>query len=213
MRTTLSLIFALSAVTAVSVARADDSLGDEVSSRPSTSQAGSPDASKEAPPAAVVGSMESVINSFMRLYAFSNPAWRVAKDIKLGIPEDTQLEDGWEKAKHPVYGWYAFRVKTCDMLSPDERRAVVRDPRFPAFLAQQRALADGKAPTLSPALKAAGTGPALVPEAKLLGRAEVAARLMEGTTPLPPPFRFELTAEQLLMPGRMAISIPNPPAP
>jgi len=155
------------------------------------------------------GTLATVMNAFLRAYAGDKMEWRVAKDLKLGIAENSTLPDGWQKAKHPKYGWFAFRPKTYDMLSLEERRAIIRDVRFPQFIAQMRVVADGKNPPLSDAMKLAANAPATAPDPTNhpLPRAEVIARLLEGRKAMPDTFVFDVSANELLAPGRMIVTI------
>lgn len=155
--------------------------------------------------AAADGSLAKVIDAFLRAYSADSPAWRT--DVQLGrATADSVPPDGYQKARSELSGWYYYRPKTSDMLDSDQRRAVLRDKRFAPFLAQMRAVADGKTAPLDPAIAAAGKAPAAVNAPAQIGRAELMSKLLAGRRGPPDTIYFDVTPEEIVLPGRLLVT-------
>lgn len=158
-------------------------------------------------PANQSGSLARVMDAFIRVYALETPAWRF--DVTTKEASETSVPpEGFQKGCSDRGIWYHFRPKTADMLKIEERRAVMRDKRFPAFLAKMRVIADGGAPNVPAAVVAAAKKPASPPPpAAELGRAELLSRLLAGRRPPPEPISFDVSAEELMLPGRLLVTV------
>lgn len=169
-------------------------------------------AASEYKPVAPTGSLETVMNKFMAAYAGDHIEWR-SSTTTANVSERSPVPTGWQKGKTESGIWYLFLPKTADMLTPEQRRGVVRDPRFPKFIAQLREIADGKAQKLAPELIAASqpTPAKEIPEQ--VGRAEILARLLAGRRPPPESTSFEITPEELILPGAIVITLKGDIAP
>jgi hypothetical protein len=82
-----------------------------------------------------VCSAQSVINAFIATYAKEDVAWK--KDIRLNETPG-QIAPGRQLGQSAVAGYYSFVPKTWDELSPEEKIAVIKDPRLKAFLISSR---------------------------------------------------------------------------
>ena len=152
------------------------------------------------------GSLARVMDAFISAYASETPIWRTAVTTNNATAESA-CPAGMQKGRTESGLWYFFRPKTSDMLTLDERRGVMRDKRFGPFLAQMRALADGKIAPLPEGLRAAGksTPSPTPPTVPALGRSDLLARLMAGRRPPPDTIYFDISAEELVLPGRIII--------
>jgi hypothetical protein len=153
------------------------------------------------------GSLARVMDAFLRAYAAETPAWRTdvtAKDAS----EASNPPDGFQKGVTEQGLWYHFRPKTSDQLRLDERRVVMRDKRFGPFLAQMRGVADAKSITLPPAVTAAAQkAPVPPPPAPAISRADLLSRLLAGRLPPPDAIYFDISAEELMVPGRVLVTV------
>lgn len=155
--------------------------------------------------AASSGSLERLMNAFLRAYAGDNPAWRTQVTTS-GITSSSPLSSGAQRGQTKQGVWFSFFPKTTDMLSAEDRRKVMRDRRFTAFLGQMREVADGAVPPIPDALlnAAKDDAPAEVPA--MVPRAELMATLLAGRRPPPAPIIFEISPEEILLPGPMVIT-------
>lgn len=165
----------------------------------------------ESPVAASVGSSGSlarVMDSFLNLYAGETPSWRMEVTTQNATAESA-CPEGMQKGRTEAGLWYYFRPKTSDLLTLDERRAVMRDKRFGPFLAQMRTLADGKTAPLPVGLReAAKANPSAVKEnLPEIGRSELLSRLLAARRPPPDTVYFDISAEELVLPGRMVVGV------
>ena len=152
------------------------------------------------------GSLARVMDAFLRAYAAENPAWRMDVTTQ-GASEDSTPPEGFQKGHSDLGLWYHFRPKTAEQLKIDERRAVMRDKRFGPFIAQMRGLADGQTVPLPPAVAAAARpAPPASPKPEI-SRADLLARLLAGRRPPPEAVTFEVTGEELLLPGRLLVVV------
>jgi len=154
------------------------------------------------------GSLARVMDSFLNLYAAETPIWRTEVTTKNATAEST-CPEGMQKGRTEAGMWYFFRPKTSDLLTLDERRAVMRDKRFGPFLAQMRTLADGKTTPLPVGLReAAKANPSAVKEnVPEIGRSELLSRLLTARRPPPDTVYFDISAEELVLPGRMVVGV------
>jgi len=151
------------------------------------------------------GSLEKVIDSFLRAYSSDKIEWRM--NVKLGVATESSVPpEGYEKGKAEIGGWYYYQPKTCALLTSDQRREVMRDKRFAPFLGQMRALADGNLPGPSAALVEASKAPAQPLSPKVIGRSEMMAKLLAQRQMPPSPISFEISPEELVMPGPIVMT-------
>ena len=151
------------------------------------------------------GSLAKVMDSFLRAYAADKPEWR--SDVQPGVASaDSEPPEGYQKTHSALSGWYYFRPRTSDSLSVEERRAILRDKRFPAFLAQMRQVADGKTPPIDPEIAAAANPKAPTELPPEITRAELLAKLLAGRRPPPDTIHFTITPEELMLPGPIVVT-------
>ena len=200
MRSAQTLLFLLLATASLEAQSSTDSLSELSSS------------SNEASVGDKQGSLEMIIDSFLRTYAADNIEWRT--EVKVGVAtSDSVPPAGFEKAKSELAGWFYYQPKTCSMLTVDERRSVMRDPRFPKYLAHLRKLSDGVLTPLPAEVAIAAKAPEISPAPPVLGRAEVLAKLLVERQMPPDPIHFVIAAEEMVMPGPLVITAHSTPAP
>jgi len=150
------------------------------------------------------GNALAIFNAFIARYARENIEWRA--DQKLRADNSAPVEPGYQVGKSAL-GEFSFRPRLFTELTLEQKRAVVRDSRLPAFITSLRLAVEENRP--------AELADVTVQELGVTETAKLAVKAILDS--LPPGSRrpqdvinvVELTAEQILNDPPVTIYLPR----